>query len=465
MSEHARPSETTGHAGLGRRMGAHARLGPRTLRGRVSLVGLVVIAAWVAVLIAGFNTYLRGRLDGQVDEVLRARAEAAAATVEVARDRRLAVLETPADSTLDQGIWVYQGRRAIERSAGPPQLQALVDAVAADGSGPARADGDRDRLYTVPVVDRGVRIGVVVAGVSLAPYRHAERAALTGSAGVAVLLLVGAYPVLRLAVRRALRPVEAMTRQAAQWSALPGVHHRFGPGPGSGYRELRCLASMLDGVLDRLAAVVRHERLLSAELSHELRTPLSRIIAEADVLLSQPPAVEQRTAQEGIHEGAVRMARILDTLLVTARSDFSGSIGRCVLGQVIERACLTAPTGAAVQIVDPWVALGVDDAVAERIFAPILANANRFADRGVRVTARRVAGQVWVEVTDDGPGIPGDLTEQVFQPGFRADHRDDHDGAGLGLALSRRLARAADGDVVVVPAQKGATIRVCLPPP
>jgi signal transduction histidine kinase len=72
---------------------------------------------------------------------------------------------------------------------------------------------------------------------------------------------------------------------------------------------------------------------------------------------------------------------------------------------------------------------------------------------------------VWVDVADDGPGIPVEFVEDVFRPGFRTDRRDGHFGAGLGLSLARRLARSSDGDVLIVAAARtGATVRVCLPP-
>lgn len=56
-----------------------------------------------------------------------------------------------------------------------------------------------------------------------------------------------------------------------------------------------------------------------------------------------------------------------------------------------------------------------------------------------------------VLVTDDGRGVPADLVQDIFTPGFRANDADGHPGAGLGLALARRLARAAGGDVRVAP--------------
>jgi signal transduction histidine kinase len=67
-------------------------------------------------------------------------------------------------------------------------------------------------------------------------------------------------------------------------------------------------------------------------------------------------------------------------------------------------------------------------------------------------------------VADDGPGVPPELAEQVFEPGWRGDPADGHDGAGLGLALARRLATAARGSLTLTPGGPGATFVVRLPP-
>ena len=73
-----------------------------------------------------------------------------------------------------------------------------------------------------------------------------------------------------------------MTRQAADWSEHD-LDRRFALGPARD--ELTQLASTLDGLLERLAASLRHEQRLSAEISHELRTPLASIVAEAQYAL------------------------------------------------------------------------------------------------------------------------------------------------------------------------------------
>jgi signal transduction histidine kinase len=109
-------------------------------------------------------------------------------------------------------------------------------------------------------------------------------------------------------------------------------------------------------------------------------------------------------------------------------------------------------------------AIGVDADVVERIVAPLLDNAARHAASRVELAAEGHGASIELSVTDDGPGLPAGSEDAVFGPGTRLDPGDGHAGAGLGLALSRRLARAVGGDVRAEPrARGGARFVVSLP--
>ena len=465
-------------------VGSGAGRARRTLRGRVSLLGLLVIAAWAVVLTVGFDVAMHARLNRQRDAVLRDRAATVAATVFVSARGVVTVHDRSGDEALDSGIWVYAGRHAIERPGGGAALQAVADSLVARG--PVFGSSHKYRLYSEPLMLGHRQVGTVVASSSNTPYERAFAETVEGSAVVAALMLGGAYPVFRFAAARALAPVDAMTRQAAHWSAH-GLNERFGP--DQRFREVQSLASTLDAVLDRLAAVVRHERRLPAELSHELRTPLSRIVAETDLLLARPhTAAESTAAHHAIRDSAQSMNRILETLLDAARLDAHDAPGRCELRAVVTDLARAgqetpagppgatpgtsiggsadaagAPAGASIDVrVSAELSVGADAAIIERVLAPILDNARRYARTTISVTARRTSDSVLIDISDDGPGVPAEYREAVFEPGRRLSPGDEHRGAGLGLPLSRRLARSVAGDVTVV--GPGSRFRVRMPP-
>ncbi|UWE14067.1 ATP-binding protein [Actinacidiphila bryophytorum] len=243
-----------------------------------------------------------------------------------------------------------------------------------------------------------------------------------------------------------------MSAQAAEWgdhdtSLRFGTHERP--------RELAHLAGNLDGLLDRLAALIRHEQQLTAELSHELRTPLTRITAEAEWLTARPRSrAEQAASHEAIAASAAAMAQICQTLLADARAG-STDPGRCAPGEVAaslaQRRSEAAPDAVPVTVEGRSVTADIAAALVERILTPLLDNADRYASHDILVECVSAPGGTQVHVSDDGPGVPADLGPAVFDPGRRADPADGHDGAGLGLALAlaRRLARNAGGDITL----------------
>jgi signal transduction histidine kinase len=292
-------------------------------------------------------------------------------------------------------------------------------------------------------VARGKRVGAVVVAAETDGLHRARVLTLAGSIVVGSLLLAGVYLVMRLTVARALRPVADMAARAADWS-IGDPNRRFGE--PQKYLELTTLGHSLDALLDRVSGVLRHEQALTGELSHELRTPLARITAEAE-LLARSGTKGTREAIVGIQEGCARMERIIDTLLTSARADSAAPWRR-------------DGVHIAVGVEPDDLHAGVDLNVCERIIAPIVDNAVRFARNGVSLTADATDGAVRLDISNDGPALPPELHEAIFTPG--ASVPQGRDRAGLGLALSRRLARAADGDVTVVSADP-VTFRVLLP--
>jgi signal transduction histidine kinase len=419
-----------------------------SLRRRVALVAVIVLAGWVVVLTVGVNLVVTDRLAGEADDLLRTEAQVTADTVQIGPNGELVIAASTNDEALDVGTWILHGTEIVQ---GPPDSRNLdAQAVLLAGRGQAfdQTNGsDGVRWYAEPIFDGGQQVGTVVTALSLAPYQSTGQYTLAGTAVLAVLLLSGAYLVLHAGVARALRPVEEMTNQAGRWST-DDVDRRFGDHRRPA--ELDNLAMTLDALLDRLSAVLRNERQLSAEISHELRTPLARALAEIQLLLQSPDQTPDTTQALGDIEYSLQeMADILETLMTAARQQSTSPPGRCDVLSVVrglaDRRGQSSPEFTLIAN-GPAVA-GVDAAVLERALSPLLDNAKRFAASDVDVEVTALRGSVRIVVRDDGPGIAAADLPHIFEPGYRGQSADGHQGAGLGLALANRLITAADGSI------------------
>jgi signal transduction histidine kinase len=441
------------------------------LRGRLLLSVLVSIGLVLTALTVGFNIVLGDRLDGDAHGVVQARAAAELASLHVGQGR-IALGEAPDEGAPDTQIWVFQGARALERPRSAAANSAAAAALAR-GAGSHRDVASTDtRLYALPVVRSGRSLGTVVAGVSLAPYEQTRRTALVASAILGFVAFVAVGLAANWVISRALRPVARMTAQAAEWSDRD-LARRFALGPP--HDELTQLASTLDRLLDRLAASLRHEQRLSAELSHELRTPLANIAAQAQFALRHTPQDDDgRSALEHVVESAGQMGRTLDTLIAAARAELdphhaTSDAWASVRAVAAQCDALGSARGieTLLQAPEETVRVAGEQALVERILAPLLENAYRHATGSVRITIARDGLAVRLAVDDDGPGIPADQHEAIFEPGRRAhgagSAQPSSNGAGLGLALSRRLARSAGGDVKAESSEAGARFVVRLP--
>ena len=237
-----------------------------------------------------------------------------------------------------------------------------------------------------------------------------------------------------------------MTRQAAAWSEHD-LDHRFALGPP--HDELTELAATLDGLLDRIAASLRHERRFSAELSHELRTPLARVLARVRARAPPPRATrsEYEQALELIHGNAeparahrrrARRGRALRGRRRArhrrrARRSPSGRAAR--LQRARRRAARSTSTSRSRR---DRLRVGVDADLAERILQPVVENACRYGSSRVRIEIDRDDSSVVYAIEDDGPGVADDERERIFEPGVRGTRRERTATAGAGLGLAAR---------------------------
>ncbi|MGB2874708.1 MAG: ATP-binding protein [Gaiellaceae bacterium] len=446
-----------------------SRLRVRGIRSRLLLAVLGAVAVAVAATTVGFNLLLARSLSHNASDLARARAATQLGALKATKGR-LAMGETPDEAVGDTQFWVFSQGRTLEA----PRTSRTVDAAArslAGGSPRFHDVGKADvRLYAAPAVFGGKRLGTVVAGVSLGPYEQTRRTALIDSLALALVLLLVVALAARWVLAAAFRPVADMTKAADDWSERR-LDRRFEL--GEPHDELTRLAATLDSLLDRIAASLRREQRFSAELSHELRTPVSRIVAEADLALRRERSgSEYRSALEVVLRNAKQVASTIEALVAAAQQEAGLALGTADAYEAAAKAADASEPAASergvsleVQQPDSPVRVGVDHELAVRTLQPVVDNAVRYGRTRVRLSVTRNSTKVVFLVEDDGPGVEESERERIFEAGLRGTAGQDNggDGAGLGLALARRLARAASGDVEALPDDNGGRFAVSLP--
>ncbi|MDN3354750.1 HAMP domain-containing sensor histidine kinase [Actinomadura sp. DC4] len=319
--------------------------------------------------------------------------------------------------------------------------------------------------YTVAMEQVDGRGGsVLVQGrSSLAPTRQAIVTlwSLLLPGVPALLLLVGLLT--WLAVGRALKPVSAIRGKLADITAHD-LHQRV-PEPES-RDEIAALARTVNATLDRLQTAVEQHKRFVADAAHELRSPLAILRTRLEVAGAEAPALADQALTD-----VERIQTLTADLLLLSRLDAGEPLREreVDLGQVVaEEAAQPRPRP------DVTVDLDVASDVLvrgsggqlKRLTANLVDNAVRHAATTVTVRLTADGSSAALEVADDGPGIPEEHREVVFDRFTRLDQARARDsgGSGLGLAIARDIATAHQGTLTVAarPAP-GACLRAVLP--
>jgi signal transduction histidine kinase len=229
---------------------------------------------------------------------------------------------------------------------------------------------------------------------------------------------------------------------------------------------------VVNAMLNRVDAAHRRQRRFVADASHELRTPLTTIRSELEVDLTHPATADLAATHRSVLEETTRLQRLVDDLLYLARSDDGIAPARSAtvdLDEVVlrEADALRRRASGTVDTHGVSAAQVVGDAgELTRAVRNLLDNAGRHAASTVAVTLGEHDGAAVLVIADDGPGIPPDEAERVFERFTRVDEaRDrDHGGAGLGLAITRDIVAGHRGTITLDPTPGGgATFVVRLP--
>ncbi|MGH9055300.1 MAG: sensor histidine kinase, partial [Acidimicrobiales bacterium] len=273
----------------------------------------------------------------------------------------------------------------------------------------------------------------------------------------ALLVVVGL--ICWLVVGRALRPIEAMRLEVAEVATRPGSRRVLAPATDD---EVGRLARTLNTMLDQLEASSTRERRFVSDASHELRTPIANIRTAIEVALHRPERADwSLVAGEVLAEDA-RMARLVEELLLLARSDerhltaaeAPSDLAAVARSVVEERSSAEGPViTLRAEPAPVLVPLGY----LERVITNLVDNAIRFASARVDVSIERSGVATTLQVSDDGPGVPEAERGRVFERFVRLDEARarNHGGFGLGLAIVADLCRAYGGSIEVSEAVPG----------
>jgi signal transduction histidine kinase len=274
--------------------------------------------------------------------------------------------------------------------------------------------------------------------------------------------------------RRALAPISrltataheiAMTRDPSRRVPIPDTDDEV----GELARTLDTMLQALEASREEREAVLTRQRQFIADASHELRTPLTSILANLE-LLADALDGEQGEAANSALRSTHRMRRLVADLLLLARADAHRQVPHeptDLAGVVTAAAAELGPVAQDHLLeVDAEPAM-VDGAADElhRMTLNLMQNAVQHTPPGtrIRVTVRSDGDRVRLIVQDDGPGVPEDLRERVFDRFVRGEG-DSGGTVGLGLSIVRAVAQTHGGDVVLeAPPGGGARFVVTLP--
>ncbi len=302
------------------------------------------------------------------------------------------------------------------------------------------------------------------------------------AAGVLGATLLASLAGLAIA-RRAMRPISSLTATARK-IADTGDPSRHMPEPkvedevGELARTLEQMLRSLDAARAEREAAMDKQREFVADASHELRTPLTSILANLELLQASvegPAGDEERTMVDSALRSSGRMSRLVADLLLLARAD-AGRLAartRCDLAEVAGNAAAeVAPTVGERELrIDNERSLPVEGNPDElhRMVLNLLDNAARHTPPGstIELRLRAAGGDAVIEVSDDGPGIPAELRDHIFERFARGEGPADtagNGGSGLGLAIVRAVAASHGGSVEAGESQSGgALFRIRLP--
>ncbi len=433
---------------------------PGSLRGR--LFAFMLALAGVTALAVGCATYVsvRAEADALFDYHLRQMALSLRDQGRIGEEEREALANPEFDYVVQ--VWSMDGL-TLYSSRPPGMAQELGQALpprAVLGYSEARIGNEDWRVFAAATPLRVVQVAQPLA---------VRRGLAAASALRSVLPIALAAPLVALGlwwiIGVSLAPLQRVT-QAARARGADSLQAL----PAEGLPlELQPLVGAFNGLLERLASAFEAQRHFVADAAHELRTPLTALKLQIGLLQGTPAGPEQDQAIARLRAGVDRATHLVEQLLALARAEpgaAAAPMAEIDLAEVARQALadaepLATRQGAQITLAAPAPVPMRGDAQALRsAMRNLLDNAVKYGGRHVELSVRAEAGGWQVQVDDDGPGIPPEQRERMFDRFQRGEAREV-EGSGLGLAIVQAVARRHGAAVELVSAPTGGT-RICL---
>jgi two-component system, OmpR family, sensor kinase len=368
--------------------------------------------------------------------------------------------------------FLEDGRR-FAAANGPPDLMPLFETGTLPPGElnvrrPIETEVGQILSSTVPIMLEGEQVATLQIVSPLAPIRAEalEATRLLGAAAGLTLILGGIL--LAASLWRSLTPLTELARTARS-TELRSLDARVEVPDTED--EVGSLAREFNTMLDRLDAASAAQREFMASIGHELRTPITIARGHLELLRTADPddasAVVETTAI--LEDELGRMGRLVEDLMAIARSEMDDFVRPRPLELVqwfeeleLKLAGLTGGAAPIRILPPPPITVDVDpDRLAQAVLN-LVNNAQVHTPQDTRIEVRAIAGtgQITIEVADDGPGIPEDIREQVFDPFVRG---ETPGATGLGLAVARAVVQAHGGTIALDTGTDGTRMRLLLP--
>lgn len=287
--------------------------------------------------------------------------------------------------------------------------------------------------------------------------------------GVAFSILAGF-----LLSRRALKPIDSLTRTARQIS-ISDLSQRVESGPADD--ELSRLAVTFNEMIERLQLSFEKQNRFVADASHELRTPIAIIQGYAGLIeqwaKNDPEVLEESIA--AIRKEAKGMTSLIEELLFLARGDSGRLVLQkeacqvsALLDEIIEESSLVAPNDHFERTASESLRLVADRKLIKQALRALVDNAVKYtpANGNIHLEASRTDKQIIIRVRDTGIGIPESEQSKLFDRFYRVDKDRSREkgGSGLGLSIVKRIVEAHQGTIKIESQSgKGTCVIIRLP--